>query len=302
MNQTPRKRVIAAAICLGIVTAALAYVYFKGLERKAHAEVPVVTAKTDIATGTIVNAGMVEMKEFPADLLPPAPATQQEAVVGMVALTPIKAGSPISQKQVAPKHRLSHIVPPLMRAVTVALDPITGVAGFLKPGDRVDVLATFKVDKGAITKTVLQNVELLATGSEVVAEEIDPETGKPAKSKEYPNATLAVLPSDAEKLILAESRGTLRLTLRGAEDTSYVRTKGVTSRSVIGFVPPDVPEQKPAATSAQRPPAPRPVERPAPLPEWIGPLPAPNVQPIPEPVKKVQVVRGTKLEETVIPE
>jgi len=296
MNQMPRRRIIAAAICLGIVTAGLVYIYLSRQTQQAHAQVQAVAAKRDIVSGTIVDAGMVEIQTFPADALPRAAAVNEESVVGMVVISPIKAGEPISRTQVAPKYRLSHIVPPFMRAVTVALDPIIGVAGFLKPGDHVDVVATFDVNEGTVTKTVLQNVELLATGSEVVAEEIDPETGKPAKPKQQPNATLAVMPTDAEKLILAESKGKLRLTLRGADDISIVHSRGVTGRSVVGIVPPDVPEKaKPSAS------APRAVARePAPLPWQITPLPGTELTA--QSGKRVQVIRGSKLEETYVPE
>jgi pilus assembly protein CpaB len=194
------------------------------------------------------------------------------------------------------------MVPAFMRAVTVALDPIIGVGGFLKPGDHVDVVATFEVNDGTVTKTVLQNVELLATGSEVTAEEINPKTGRMTGSKAQPNATLAVLPTDAEKLILAESKGKLRLTLRRPDDVSFTRMKGVTGRDVIGVVPPDAPEkpvdnllQATLAGSVGQPVAVQQPTAPAPAaPAKAGSKPAAG--------KRIQIIRGAEVEETVVPE
>jgi len=296
MAQMPRRRVIALAVCLGIVTAALVVVYLNKQARLAQVSAQAVAARQDIVSGAVIKRGMVEIRTFPRNALPPGAADKLESVVDMVALQQIEAGKPISQNQVGPTHRLAYRVPPLMRAVTVALDPIIGVGGFIRPGDRVDVIATFTVGSGAVTKTVLQNVELLATGKEVVATEIEPETGKEGKPTEIPNATLAVWPMDAEKLVLADSRGKLRLALRGAEDTSFISTRGVTSRSVVGVVPPDVPEKRPVAQRAAAAPS---ASGPG-IPWQIGSLPGGAA--IPEAGKKIQVVRGTKVEETIVPE
>ncbi len=304
MNRMSRNRVLAAAFCLGLVTAILVYAFLQNQAKQAKAEASVVAARQDIPARTIIEQGMVEIRSFPRQALPPAAAPDVESVVGMVAVSPIKARQPISMRAVAPKGAalgLSYAVPLFMRAVTVAVDPIIGVAGFLKPGDHVDVVATFNVNKGTVTKTVLQDVELLATGSQVVEEEIDPSTGKPAKPKAQPNATLAVTPTEAEKLILAESKGKLRLTLRSAGDTAFVASKGVTSRALLGVVPPDVPEKAAGAGGAttRTASAPQPLIRePAPAPWAMRPLIPGSAGP--GTGKRVQIVRGTKVEDALV--
>ncbi|MCL6520226.1 MAG: Flp pilus assembly protein CpaB [Armatimonadetes bacterium] len=302
----PRNRVLAAALCLAAVAAILVYAYMSRLSDETRQPVAVVAASKDIPARTIITQEMVKVNDFPRKLIPPNAAVSIDSVIGKVALQTIKEGNPISMNQLAPRGAalgLSYAVPPLMRAVTVALDPIIGVAGFLKPGDHVDVVATFDVGDGTVTKTVLQDVELLAIGSQVVEGEIDPGTGKPAKPQTQPNATLAVTPQDAEKLILAESKGKLRLTLRYYGDQAKVISKGITSRQLIGYVPPDVPE-KTSSTVAVRPAVSRPsppIVRESPPIYSIPPLPAQTpVQE--EPGKKVQVVRGTKIEEVVVSE
>ncbi|HUV06065.1 MAG TPA: Flp pilus assembly protein CpaB [Armatimonadota bacterium] len=297
MAQTPRRRVIALAIILGIATSAFIVMWLKKQAHLAQVPVEAVAATSEIASGAVINAGMVTIRTFPREMVPPGALAGTESVIGMVALEQIKAGSAISQKQIGPARRLAYRVPPLMRAVTVALDPIIGVGGFIRPGDHVDVIATFNVGQGTVTKTVLQDVELLATGREVVAVEIEPETGKQGKPIEIPNATLAVTPADAEKLVLADSRGKLRLALRGAEDASFISTRGVTSRQVMGIVPPDVPEK---GSAAPRVASAAPAASGPGIPWKIEPLPGGAVAP--EAGKKVQIVRGTKLEETIVPE
>lgn len=316
MKQFPKGKVIAAASMLGLVTAMLVYLFLSREAAQAREYVPVVSARESIAAGTIVDDAAIEVRRVPRNTLPAAAAVTPEMVVGKVARKPIRVGEPVSLDSLAPKNRLSQMVPPLMRAVTVALDPIIGVGGFLKPGDHVDVVATFEVNDGTVTKTVLQNVELLATGSEATAEEFDPNTGKMTSAKSQPNATLAVMPADAERLILADSKGKLRLTLRRPDDVSHTQPVGTTGRAVMGAVPPDVPQQSPArqtppasASTQSRPIAS--INRPPILPHSEPFMFQPPISPISqipetrplvmqESGKKVQVVRGTTIDEVVV--
>lgn len=303
MSSAPRTKILVMAVCLAILTSVLVYVFLSKAAAEAEKPVMVVTARRDIPGGTIIDRGMIETRQLPGDAVPGDYVGNPDAVVGQVSRTEIQVGTVISRGEIVPKSRLSQIVPPLMRAVTVALDPIIGVGGFIKPGDSVDVVATFTVNGGTVTKTVLQDVKLLATGSEVVAEEVDPETGKPSKPTVQPNATLAVMPTDAEKLILAESKGKLRLTLRRSDDTSYVSSKGVTGREVIGYVPSDAPEKATKTVSSSAPaPRPQPLVSSDPvLPFGLGGMGSGlAVEPEKEPGKTVQIIRGTKVEEAVI--
>src|SRR5205085_9950495 len=180
--------------------------------------------------------------------------------VALVTMTP---GQYVTERQVAakgPELGLAYTVKPPLRAVTVALDPIIGVAGFPKPGNHVDVLATFSTDYGMVTRTVLQDIEILALGAEPQAQEIDPNNSKTARAQpSIPNATLAVLPGEAEKLILAENRGKLRLALRAVDDTTYRGHTGVKEVTVTGIAPQPKNPVIPAAVSK---PAPAPDTRP----------------------------------------
>jgi pilus assembly protein CpaB len=194
---------------------------------------------------------------------------------------------------------LAFVVNPGMRAVTVALDPVIGVAGFLRPGNHVDVVATFNINDGAVTKTVLQDQILLATGSQVINTSEAP--GRGTQQENVPNATLSLDPADAEKLILAESKGKLRLTLRAQGDTVLAPTRGITSRALIGYVPPDVGAEK-QSPSLAAPPAQPAYQSPRGMTPYQGiygfgqgPLPA-SKPVLSEPRTEIEVIKGSQVE------
>jgi Flp pilus assembly protein CpaB len=210
-----------------------------------------------------------------------------------------------------------------MRAVSVGLDPVVGVAGFIRPGDHVDVIATFTIGEGTVTKTILQDVELLATGTQASVRESGRGGNDTAKSSDQPNATLLVLPTQAERLVLADEKGKIRLSLRRADDKAFAKTIGATGRAVIGPVPPDAPENRELAAKLFQPLTrqpdmnsildkfrhsavpPRPVYTPqirtvqAIKPATSKPV-ATSAKPMPE--KHIQIIRGTKVEDVVVPE
>jgi pilus assembly protein CpaB len=243
MGKLTRRTIVLAALCAGLLAALLAYLFLN--QEKVQAArmtepVQVVITTQAIPARTVIEPSMVREATRPVATLPVNSATSVREVLGQVTVAALKADAPVERAAVAAPNAslgLAYIVPEGMRAVTVALDPIIGVAGFLKAGDHVDVLATFDVDKVAVTKTVLQDVELLAIGPEVVPQQVKSDNSNNARPKEQPNATLALYPGDAEKLILAESQGKLRLTLRPMGDAAKVVLAGIRSDSLIGISP-----------------------------------------------------------------
>ena len=294
MRQITKGKVLAAALVLGVITAGLVYWFLTKQANITQANRQVVIAAREIPRNTPISVDMLKMGETEAE--DPGIASSLEMVIGKVAKARFEAGEPITLQSIQSPGGLAGIVPPFMRAVTVALDPIIGVGGFLQPGDHVDVVATFNINNGTVTKTVLQDVELLATGAEVIS---GSEGEKGGKSKEQPNATLAVMPMDAEKLILAESKGKLRLTLRSPGDVSTLASaRGITSRALLGVVPPDVPQASQASSSY-------PAAYQQPPPSLAGSLTIPSreLEPLKiKPEKTVMVIRGTKVEEAVVQE
>jgi pilus assembly protein CpaB len=284
-----RRAMVLAALCAGALAALLSYALVQRQQAWAAQQtrpVSVVVAAREIPARTVIEPGMVYETIRPVATLPPNCASSAREAVGGVTTVAIAADEPIQRTAISRQSAslgLAHAVPEGMRAVTVALDSIIGVAGFLKAGDHVDVVATFdtdRFDRQAVTRTVLQDVELLAIGPDVAQQDAKRTTlvsSKTSRPKEEPNATLAVTPQDAEKLILAESTGRLRLTLRRAGEDLSLPLAGARSDVLVGSRP---------ASPAPR----RVVARPAPAPQPQRPLAVAKAVPVAD---KVETIRGT---------
>jgi pilus assembly protein CpaB len=159
---------------------------------------------------------------------------------------------------------LSALLPAGMRAVAVRVDDVVGVAGFVHPGDTVDVIATLRTEgSGATTvsRVILQNIKVLAVGKE-----LDHRSRSADKVVQATVATLMVDAPQSERLALAATQGKLLLTLRGAADTDEVATRGVNANTLLVR---ELPVAPPAAAPAPRtrvvkvivPPEPRPEPR-----------------------------------------
>jgi pilus assembly protein CpaB len=267
--QAPRGRntTLIMALVAGIAAAVLAYVFL------AHQATPpppgpppppqvqtVVVASRDIAVREPVTPGMVELQTVPVTKAVANAATTLSAVEGQIAVNPITKGAQIAITDVHQKSTdlgLSMGIHKGMRAVTIALDPVSSVAGFVKPGDNVDVLCTFngRTQGTSLTRTVLQNVPLIATGAQVLptsapppsntgtgngdtnGNAANPDNTPGPKPVEVPNATVEVTPVDAEKLVLAAQRGRLILTLRSMGDTSVDDIPTVHESAVTTVLP-----------------------------------------------------------------
>ncbi|MHB9106406.1 MAG: Flp pilus assembly protein CpaB [Armatimonadota bacterium] len=295
-----RMSIVLISLCVGLLAALLTYKYLirerTRVAQKARL-VTVVIATKPIAARTVIDPTAIGEKALPAATLPPNCATSMDEVIGQVAVSTLMEGEPIARNTVAPRTAslgLAYAVPEGQRAVAVALDPIIGVAGFLKPGDRVDVVATFTVDEIKVTKTVLQDVTLLAIGPEVRPEqEVRTASTKTSRPQEQANATLAVTPTQAEKLILAEAGGRLRLTLRPADDRAIVILPGVRSDALIGTRPATPARSMAAPAPRSNPPAAHTAgiarqSAPNPLPKRTTPPPQPRAS------DTVQTIRGVQ--------
>jgi len=194
---------------------------------KAIASQTVVVAKQPLRFGTELTAAMLQEVPWPSDALPNgAFAKIHDIMAGgrRVVLAAIETNEPVlSLKITGPGQRatLSALVKPGMKAVTIRVNDVEGVGGFVLPGDHVDVVLTRQIDKGsATTQVVLQNTRVLA-----VDQTADERAQKAAVAK---SVTLEVDTVDAQKLWLASSVGSLSLLLRKAGETAEVRTRKVT--------------------------------------------------------------------------
>ena len=232
-----------AVVIIGIVAVAIAavasyalYNYLKGQEEKvatAVATTKVVVASQDISTGTTINTSQVKTADWPKANVPQGAFVSTDQVAGRIAVDRFVPGDIIVEAKLVPKEGqtgvLTYKIPEGHRAMTVAVDQVAGVAGFITPGNKVDVVLTTSPPGASqqISKIVLQNVPILATGQIVSEQQKD---GKPVI---VPTVTVDVTPEDAEKLAIASTQGRLQLVLRRAGDAEVAKTVGETVGKVM---------------------------------------------------------------------
>jgi pilus assembly protein CpaB len=228
--------VVGMALASGGGAAYLAAGYLQPAPASAaRAEPPgnrVAVAARDLPAGAVVGAADVRLVAWPEDALPAGYARTAAEVVGRGLVTPLRANEPVMEGKLAPRDGgggLPILIPEGMRAVSVRVDEVIGVAGFVTPGTRVDVLATLPAagERTAGTRLVLQNVQVLAAGQSI-ARETD---GKPQTAAVI---TLLVLPEQAEIVTLASAEGRIQLALRNTLDGAQVSTGGARTNVLLG--------------------------------------------------------------------
>lgn len=241
MSKLPLKGLIGIALILSLATSVLVYQYLKGSSKTGlKADVPVVVAKVDIPAKTKITAEMVQEIRMPAQYIQPGTVTDLKSLLGITTREKIAAGEQITERRLFIEGKavgFTGVIPSDKRAVTVAVTEVTGVAGFVKAGDFVDVIATFdKGDTGEHTSNlILQNVLVLAANRETEYSD-----GEPTKEKKdvvkAATVTLAVAPEEAAKLAVSEEKGKIRLALRPfLPDYDYAVAKAYTPTELVGF-------------------------------------------------------------------
>lgn len=221
---------LALALVLGI----LAFLMAQRFARRAEplpsapvATVPVVVARTDMSVATTLQPLQLRTIAWPEAHVPPGALTEADAAVGRVLRRPVGAGEPILEAALFDKGAaggLAAVIPPHKRGVSVKVDNVIGVAGFVQPGARVDVLATLRrIDQNKAlpySKIILQDVRVLAVDQKLEA--VD--GGEP---EQVNVVTLEVGPEDAEHLVYAAHEGRLQLAMRTPGDQEVVATRSV---------------------------------------------------------------------------
>ncbi|TXD38954.1 Flp pilus assembly protein CpaB [Lujinxingia vulgaris] len=248
-----KKKLLIAAVIVGAFAAFLLYLYTAQIQEEKDELMAnpreVIVAARDIAAGTMLTREHVNTKTVPGQFLPANPLLSQdlEIYLDMPVSESIREGSMIltSDFAVAEVARtLSGRIPAGERAMTIPVDAISGVSGLLRPGDRVDILGTFPVGTednlipeaagndsiGYVTMNLLQNVTLLAVGQEVS----DIPSGDARGNRgQYSTVTLSLTPSEAELLVISQTRGKLMLLLRHRDDIEAVTVTKTTLREVL---------------------------------------------------------------------
>jgi pilus assembly protein CpaB len=236
----------------------------------------VVVANADLSLGSELGADDLTTLDWPASSLPEGAFDNPAALVGRGLIMSVVHHEPILPGKLASKEAgsgLPPIIPNGKRAVSVKVNEVIGVAGYVLPGTHVDVLATANASNGAesmTTKVVLSNVEVLAAGTRLEQDTKD------AKPIQVTVVTLLVTPEEAERLTLASTEGKIQLALRNPLDLESPETPGIRPGTLLGNVQP----QRPAATSVRRATASSPKSAPAAAPQ--------------QPAPTVEIIRGDK--------
>jgi pilus assembly protein CpaB len=198
----------------------------------AH-NVQVVVAAYDLPLGTKIDLGEVKLTRWSADSIPDGAYTDPKQVIGSFVRNSLVANEPVVRSKLFSGDKTAGVMPLLipfgMRAVSVPVDEVSDVAGFVLPHSRVDVLVSTQGGSTgpdrAFSKVVLQNVEVLA-----VAQEVEEQKDAPTVVKVV---TLLVTPQEAERLALASRSGTLRLAMRNYNDNKIVLTNGTDTAQML---------------------------------------------------------------------
>ncbi len=268
---------ILIAVVLGLAAAVFAQSWMKSRIAAAEADtrggVPVLVATADIAFGEKIKAEQVKAATWPKSSVPEEALHAQDDVIGKVANQRIVAGELFLRQRVSLEgggSSLAAKVEPNKRAVTVRVNDVIGVAGFLLPGNRVDVLATRMIESThrAETHTLLQNVKVLAVDQTAQTEKDQPVVVRAV--------TLEIDPSQAVDLARATEEGTVQLALRNPDD-----------RGVVGLNT----EPQPVTVAEAAPhSAPAPVRSHRHVSRSKG-----EAQSRPEPMPSVSVIRGAQM-------
>src|SRR6187551_967687 len=240
---------LVGALMVAAVTAIMAKNMFAGASAPQAAAAPVPTgpkvlvAKKPLPVGTIIDATMVGFEIWPKDSVQPAfyqqgqPDSDPAKLLGTVVRYPVTAGQPLTRGAlVGPEDRgfLAAALGPGMRAITVPVNASSGLAGFVFPGDRVDLVLTEDVKGGGdgdalkVSETIVRNIRVLATDQRYTDKDEDGKT----IIKTASNVTLEVTPRIAEKIAVAQSMGSLSLSLRSIADQTSEMERAVASGDI----------------------------------------------------------------------
>jgi pilus assembly protein CpaB len=223
--------VLGIAVIIALITTVLIYNWLqkKAMTKPAAFQTqPVVIAVIDIPWGTKITKEMGKKVDFPKGYLSAGCFPDPSSLEGRVLIHPVKANEPIFESRLAPMNIKGGGVAPVIsskkRGVAIKVDRTIAASGSIHPGNRVDVLVTLTSGRkfAPVTKTILENIRVLAVGRET-----EEKFGKGEKTATADVITLEVTPEEAEKLGLAVSEGKLLLALRNFSDTDDVLTKGI---------------------------------------------------------------------------
>jgi pilus assembly protein CpaB len=241
---------LIGALVIAVITAVMAKNMFTGAGADAASAAPavpmgpkVLVARKALPVGTLIDAESLSYQAWPQELVQGAyytegsPDSDPAKMIGTVVRNPITAGQPITKGSlVGPNDRgfLAAALGPGMRAVTVPVSATSGVAGFVFPGDRVDMVLTQSVSGGGegeplrVSETIVRNLRVLATDQRIDSKNAEGQT----EVKTFASVTFEATPRIAEKIAVAQSLGTLSLALRSIADNTAELERAVAAGEV----------------------------------------------------------------------
>ncbi len=247
MNRSTRTFVVVG---IAVVVAGLASLgAYRAIQRMPVREVEVrslyqVVAVTDLAMGSMITKDYVKLVAWPASSPVANGFTSVESVLNRGLISSVVANEPLTESKLAPLEAGAGLPPSItagMRAVSVKVNEVIGVAGFVVPGTRVDLMVTLKGDndKDSMTRVVVSDVQVLTAGTRY-----DQERARDGQPIPTSVVTLLVTPPDAERIALAASEGSIMLTLRNPMDRQPTETLGVRTAALLGSTPAPAPAVK----------------------------------------------------------
>jgi pilus assembly protein CpaB len=240
---------LVVALVLAFLVSAFVFRQFQRVSSQSVAAVPtrhIVIAAEPLELGTLLDASKLRTISWPANEPISGACTEVQECTNRALITSVQENEPILDSKLAPVDAgagLSVTIPQGMRAVSVAVNDVVAVAGFVTPGKMVDVLVTGTAPGGAmagsaVTETILENIRVLAAGQKTVQDR----EGKP---ETVPVITLLVTPDQAGKLTMASTEGKIQLALRNTIDSKTTAPAPVLQAALFGSAAP-VPTVVPA--------------------------------------------------------
>jgi pilus assembly protein CpaB len=264
MNRDRMLMGLLFAVVLAFFVSAFVYRQFKQVSSVPHAVQmkEIVVAAEPLRQGTRLDSSKLRLIPWPASEPVAGMFTRVEDCTNRALITAVAENEPILDSKLASVQAgagLSATIPEGMRAVTVGVNDVIGVAGFVTPGTMVDVLVTGMITGpntgggSTITRTILENVRVLAAGQKI-------EQDRDGKPQTVPVITLLVTPDEAGKLTMASTEGKIQLALRNTVDTGMEVPPPVLQAALFAGAPPPPPPQKHAAAPQKSVPVPYTIE------------------------------------------
>ena len=249
---------LAISLVVGLLAGIFVFTQFKKMAlAKSMPTIQVVVSAKPLPLGTRLQPSDLRLVTWPAAEPVQGMFTRIDDCVNRAVITSMVENEPLLEGKLAPKDGgagLSATIPDGMRAVSVSVNDVIGVAGFVVPGTMVDVIVTGGTNYGNVTRTILENVRVMAAGQKV-------EQDREGKPQTVPVITLLVSPEDANSLTMASTQGRIQLALRNTLDSKKVDPAPVLQAFLFGGVPtPPMPTGLKVARATPKPAPPPPPE------------------------------------------